>query len=67
MTKQEAVKAFKTFVLPAIKREFEKNGRCDRPARDQAWNDWTDTLQKNGHITRVQYNGWTTTASICKW
>ncbi len=51
MTKREAVKQFRTEILPRIPSN-------DKPARDQAWNDWTDGLCKDKQITQRQYDTW---------
>lgn len=56
MTKREAVREFKEEVLPLVVKEF---GSTDVPARDQAWNDWTDDLCKGKRITQKQYDTWT--------
>ena len=58
MTKREAEILFREHVLPVVKATFEKDGRIDRPARDEAWNDWTDSLCKSGKITLRQYETW---------
>lgn len=59
MTKQEAYKEFKEYVLPWVQEIYEKDGRVDVPARCEAWNYFTDTLCKDGRITSKQYNNWT--------
>lgn len=51
MNKQTAIKEFKDFVLPHLPKK-------DKPALDQAWNDWTDALCKEGEITSKQYETW---------
>lgn len=58
MTKKEALDRFKADVLPLIKEEFEKDGVVDTPARCEAWNNWTDSLQKGGEITEKQCETW---------
>ncbi len=59
MTKREAIQQFRDYVLPEIKKEHEKDGLIDLPARRQAWNDYIDALQKNGRITVQQAATWT--------
>lgn len=51
MTKLQAVKLFKMEILPFM-------DKCDKVAIRCAWNDWTDSLCKNGEITESQYNKW---------
>lgn len=57
MTKQQAVAQFKDEILPYV---IERYGPTDKPARSEAWNDWTDSLCKNGEITMRQYETWAT-------
>lgn len=45
-------------ILPTIRAKFERDGRIDRPARAEAWNNWTDGLCKAGVITQRQYDTW---------
>jgi hypothetical protein len=56
MTKKEAIKEFQAHILPSVIQQY---GEKDKPARDQAWNDWTDQLCKSGKITQDQYDTWT--------
>ena len=58
MTKAQATLEFKQHILPLIKQTYELDGVADWPARQEAWNNFTDTLQKCGHITSVQYSTW---------
>lgn len=51
MTKKEAEREFKLFYLPVIPPR-------DKPAIREAWNDYTDSLQKNGRISLRQYLTW---------
>ncbi len=51
MTKKEAEQIFKDNYWHSI----PKN---DKPAVRQAWNDFTDSLCKDGQITRHQYESW---------
>lgn len=59
MTKREAVALFKADILPSVKAQYERDGRIDRPARAEAWNNWTDMLCKERRITLHQYETWT--------
>lgn len=56
MSKKDALREFKQFVLPEV---VAKYGHYDKPAINEAWNDYTDGLQKDGLITATQYNNWT--------
>lgn len=56
MTKREALRIFRTQVLPAVIVQY---GPKDAPARCEAWNDWTDALCKDRQITLRQYESWT--------
>jgi hypothetical protein len=64
VTKKEAVKLFNelnprdTFVTPSMHGDIEKM-TLDKVARDQAWNNFTDSLCKGGRITLHQYETWT--------
>ena len=55
MTKKEALADFKENILPSIEKQYGK----DKVARCEAWNNYTDTLCKDGHITAKQYHNWT--------
>jgi hypothetical protein len=52
MTKKEALKEFREFALACIP-------KTDKPMWREAWNDYTDSLCKEGRITDQQYNNWT--------
>jgi len=58
MTKEEAVAEFKEYVLPQVRAQYERDGVPDWPARREAWNNFTDALQKEGRITARQYDTW---------
>jgi hypothetical protein len=51
MTKREAERQFREDILPRLSSN-------DKPARRQAWNDYVDSLQKNGQITERQAFDW---------
>lgn len=54
MTKVEAVREFRELFSSIL---ITGKGR-DQPMIDQAWNDWTDSLCKDGRITMKQYESW---------
>jgi len=58
MTKQQVVKLFKEEILPMVKDRYEQDGVIDKPARREAWNNFTDSLCKDGQITLKQYESW---------
>jgi hypothetical protein len=55
---KDAVDCFNSEILPMIQKTYEKDGIPDRPARSEAWNDWTDSLCKDGEISDWQYDNW---------
>lgn len=58
MTYQQAVALFKAGVLPEIVAQYEADGVKDIFARREAWNNWTDGLHQDGHITDEQVDNW---------
>jgi len=58
MTKAEVLENFKKYVLPHIKKKYEKDGIVDKPARSQEWCNYVDSLQKSGVITQEQADTW---------
>ena len=58
MTKKEAMREFREFVLPVIREKYEQYGRIDIPARREAWCNFTDALCKSGRITQRQDYTW---------
>ena len=57
MTKREALALFnEQFPAECF---VHKQGFLDKPMRDQAWNDFTDGLHKEGSITDRQFRDWT--------
>jgi hypothetical protein len=56
LTRKEILAMFKEEILPYIKEQYEKDGRVDRIARREAFNDFTDSLFKDGMITEKTYN-----------
>ncbi len=59
MTKKEAWKDFRENYLPEIERRESIRGHRDRPMRAEAWNNYTDALQRDGQITERQCASWT--------
>ena len=58
MLHSEASKFFEYEILPTVRFAYERDGIPDWPARREAWNDWTDSLCKDGIISEWQYNNW---------
>ena len=56
MTKTEAVKHFREFILPVVLKRYGN----DKHAKRQAWAVYTDTLCRNKQITQLQYETWYT-------
>ncbi len=52
MNKKQAEQIFKAEIMPYL----PKN---DKPALRMAWNDYTDSLCRDGQITSKQYQNWT--------
>ena len=60
MTKREALNQWKAYRLPGILQTEQLYGNgIDRPMRREDWNNYTDALCKNRHITERQYETWT--------
>jgi ferric-dicitrate binding protein FerR (iron transport regulator) len=55
MTKAQALRRFRQEVAPSVVARY---GTRDKPACREAWNNWTDSLHKNGEITARQYDRW---------
>ena len=58
MTRDEAVEIFDNNILPIVKQGMEQDGEPDYIARSEAWNNWTDSLCKDGQISDWQYENW---------
>ncbi len=56
LTRKEILAMFKEEVLPYVKEQYEKDGRVDHIARREAFNNFTDSLFKDGMITRKTYD-----------
>jgi rubredoxin len=59
------VERFKDEVLPMVRKiyerplgEYDRDGRIDTVARSEAWNNWTDSLCKEGVISAHAYENW---------
>jgi len=59
---EEAEAYFIENILPGIRETERLYGRMldsiDRPMRREAWNNWTDSLCKDGRISDWQYENW---------
>jgi hypothetical protein len=55
VTKTQALKRFQREVAPSVVARY---GKSDKPACREAWNNWTDSLHKDGEITSRQYETW---------
>ena len=49
---------FEFEILPMVKETYEQDGQPDWPARSETWNNWTDSLCKDGQISDWQYANW---------
>jgi len=59
MTKKQALQIWRSEILPGIRAvEKEQRGGIDYPMRREEWNNWTDSLCKDGQITLHQYETW---------
>jgi hypothetical protein len=56
MTKKFAEEVFRCDVMPGIRNQ--EYGRPDYALRTEAWNNFTDSLCKDGQITIEQYESW---------
>lgn len=57
-TKREALDQWRTAYLPSVQEVYEQDGLPDYPARSESWNNFTDSLCKDGEITLRQYESW---------
>lgn len=55
MTKVQVKGAFDEYVKPCV---IAQHGKDDKPAIREAWNNYTDSLCKDGFITPHQYDTW---------
>ena len=54
----DAVECFNCEILRYVEKQHEQDGIPDWPARREAWNNWTDSLCKDGQISDWQYENW---------
>ena len=59
MTWEQACEQFASEILPHMQTIYEQDGVPDWPARRETWNNWTDSLCKDGQISDWQYENWT--------
>jgi hypothetical protein len=55
MTKKEAVRRFKDYVLPHV---YNLYGKKDKPAVRQSWCEFVDSLERDRYITPKQAFTW---------
>jgi hypothetical protein len=58
LNKTQVDKEFIEYILPMVRAEYEQDRRRDIPARCEAYNNFVDSLQKNGRITETQANNY---------
>ena len=58
MTSAQACEQFASEILPHMQTIYEQDGVPDWPARSETWNNWTDSLCKDGLISDWQYENW---------
>ena len=58
MTWEQACEQFASVILPYMQTIYEQDGVPDWPARRETWNNWTDSLCKDGLISDWQYENW---------
>lgn len=56
MTKAQALADFREHIAPLVRAQY---GKGDRVAMSEAWCNYTDSLCKDGRITRHQDETWT--------
>jgi hypothetical protein len=56
---QQAVDYFENETMPELRAiEATQTGDPDWPLRCETWNNWTDSLCKDGQISDWQYENW---------
>jgi hypothetical protein len=58
INRDEAIQRFEEAILPMVIRDCEQDGEIDKPARREAWNNFTDFLCKSEEISDWQYENW---------
>ena len=66
LKRDEAIKDFEATYMPIILAREKVNGKRDMPRRRQLWNDFCDSLNKNGLISDWQADNWTQPKHICE-
>jgi|TARA_R110002012_G_scaffold319289_1_gene539311 hypothetical protein len=66
MKRDEAIKSFEETYMPVINAREKVNGKKDMPRRRQLWNDFCDSLNKNGLISDWQAENWSQPEHICE-
>ena len=66
MKREEAIKSFEQTYMPVINAREKVNGKRDMSRRRQLWNDFCDSLNKNGLISDWQAENWTQPKHICE-
>lgn len=54
LSKKQVDERFITYLLPVVKCNYERDGRKDKPARCEMYNNMIDTLCRNKEITESQ-------------
>ena len=55
VTKSQILSDFKEYILPCLLEVFSEN---DIVAKREAWNNYIDSLQKDGVVSKSQANNW---------
>jgi len=58
VTWEQACERFESEEFPYVQAQYEQDGVPDWPARREAWNNWKDSLCKNGQISDWQDANW---------
>ena len=58
ISRDEAIERFEGTILPMVIHDCEQDGIIDKPARREAWNNFTDYLCKGEEISDWQYENW---------
>ena len=56
LTEAQVIEQFEEMILPMVKNQYEQDGIIDKPARREYFNNYTDSLCKDGEITEELYN-----------
>lgn len=56
MTKAEFEQMFRSEILPVVRATYEQDGRKDRPARAEAWNNTVDAYVRDRLLPRNAVN-----------